>query len=542
MNRTAQSTGGHHAGCPEDHYPNNNPVTFLIAFLTALVVFLAYLPVLKYGFTNWDDPDYTLENLHIRSMDFGFFKWVFTSASVSNWHPLTIISYALDYRIWGLNPTGYHLTSIVFHALNTALVFLLSVRLAGFLPEGCGNGLKKFILPLVAALLFGLHPLHVESVAWVAERKDVLCGFFYMLSVLFYLEYSSSRKTSAYIAAFILFVLALMSKPMAISLPFALLLLDFYPLGRLQKEARTAALEKIPFFMFSGVSAYLTIWAQKADGAIMTIAAYPLHFRIDTVVRACVFYLYKMILPINLAPFYPLTLRPDYFNRVFYIYAAVFMAITAFCVLAAKRRRVFLTAWLFYLVTLGPVSGLVQVGGQAAADRYTYLPLLGPFFLAGLGAQVLFNRLNRKVLKDIATGIITAALVVLTVLTVKQAAVWKDSLTLWSHEIRLYPGRAPRAHLNRGLAYQDRGDLQKAIEDYTFAIRLDPDNAEAYNNRGVVHRLRGNYGLAVRDILIAISINPQLATAYYNLGVAYQEVGETEYALKALEKAKELGY
>ncbi len=560
---------------------NRNPsgrTTLVFSIIAAAVTFAAYLPSLSNGFINWDDPAYVYANPDIRVFNLDFIKWAFTHVAVSNWHPLTIISLALDRALWGLNPLGYHLTNAVFHSSNTLLVCLLA---AGLVRAGLGDGdelagKKAVAAGLVTALLFGLHPLHVESVAWVSERKDVLSTFFFLLALLSYLSYvrgpakGQGRGAGWYAATLLFFAFGLLSKPMVITLPVVLLILDVYPLERLTRAAiARAVIEKVPFFALSGASAAVTVWAQKTGGAILSTGTYPLATRLFVAVRASIFYLYKMILPFGLAPYYP---RPTHIHTLSLEYAgslAAFVIISAFCALAYKRQKLYAAAWLFYLVTLLPVIGIVQVGGQAAADRYTYLPGLAPFFLAGVGASLLYRR------RALFTAVVAVVAFVLAVLTVNQITVWRNSVTFWSYEIKMYPRSVPIAYINRAMAYEDAGRLkealadydralelnsgyaplynnrglvlnslgryQEAITDFTRAIELDPRYADAYSNRGLALEHLGRYGAAVADFKAAVGLDPQLGAAYYNLANAYSEMGEYELALEAQKKAAELG-
>jgi tetratricopeptide (TPR) repeat protein len=518
----------------------------------ALVTLAVYIPALRNGFVNWDDPVYVYENLSIRSIDPEFFSWVLRAVVSSNWHPLTMVSHAVDYALWGLNPAGHHLTSIILHALNTGLVFVLGVRLAGFARPGPAGSSpdptpidrSAVVTGLVAALLFGLHPLHVESVAWVSERKDVLSALFFLLSLLAYLRYAtdiSSKRPFYYALCLGLFVLALMSKPMAVTLPVVLLILDYYPLKRDWPLKRTRALkdallEKLPFFALSAASGVVTLWAQR--GAIVTSEKLALASRIAVAVRGYAFYIYKTLVPAKLAPIYPMPLEGEFFNLWFFASLTLLIAITAFCIYTAvystKSRRAFLAAWLYYLVTLLPVIGLVQVGVQAVADRYAYLPSIGPFILAGLGAGFLFEKWTRARTVVIAVMVMVSAL--LAYGTVRQSRAWKDSLTLWSHGIRLYPDRVPTAYYNRGVAYAEGegegGDLARAIEDYSTAIALSPGHTKAYLNRGSIYGLQGRYARAIEDFDTAIVLAPGDKEAYYNRGLAHDNRGDIEKALE----------
>jgi hypothetical protein len=470
-----------------DTMPEASRITvWAVALIVASVTFVVYLPALNNEFVNWDDPTYVYENYQIRSIDFGFLKWIFTAVVSGNWHPLTMFTHALDYSFWGLDPRGHHLTSIIFHTFNTLLVFILVVQLLGCgragktgIPNGfTGPDKKALIAGIVTALVFGIHPVHVESVAWISERKDVLSVFFFLLSVLAYLKYTSSRNSKrsiSYGACLLLFTMALMSKPMAVTLPVVLLILDYYPLGRMSLEgglkgAKWSLLEKVPFFVLSLLSSLITIWAQHTGGALTTLEAYPLKVRILVALRAYAFYIYKMVLPIDLAPFYPYPRSIDFFAIEFLVSFILLIVITTLCLWSVKRYKLFSAIWLYYLITLIPVIGIVQVGEQAAADRYTYLPSLGPFLLAGLGAGIVFEISSKKLYRTaiIATLVVLSGILVNK--TVKQTAIWQDSITLWSYEIKLFPNRVPIAHINLGIAYGKQGQLDTAIKKFRIAL------------------------------------------------------------------------
>lgn len=510
-----------------------------VALLTAIITFLVYTPSLQSGFVNWDDPMYVYDNQYIRSIDMNFFKAIFTKAIAANWHPLTILSLALDYTVLGVNPQIYHFTNILLHALNTFLVFILTFRLSSgkFDPKGPG----VLVAGSITAFLFGLHPLHVESVAWISERKDVLSTFFFLLSVLAYLKYCAGTSKKTYLASLLFFILALMSKPMAITLPLVLLVLDLYPLQRAAdfKAFNRAVYEKTPFFAFSLLFAILTLWAQRQGGALGSFDFYPFHIRAANAVRATVFYLYKVAFPFNLAPLYPF---PDNISLLSPEYLASFalaLMMLVFCVLAFKRHRVFPAVMLYYVITLLPVSGVIQVGPQVAADRYTYLPLIGPFMLLGLGAGILFEAGKVKRVAMIAASV--ALLVFFAFLTVRQEAVWKDSLALWSQEIKNYP-KVPLAYYNRGLAYKNSGDTAQAIFDYDKALSLNPKYIPPYINRGIAYGEIGRFDLAVENFNTAILIDPNYGRAYLNRGYVFLKTGDYRGAIKDLKAAERLGF
>ncbi|MCC6501644.1 MAG: hypothetical protein IT362_00735, partial [Deltaproteobacteria bacterium] len=355
----------------------------LPGLIAAAITFLVFLPALSGGFVNWDDQRYVYENTLIRSIDLEFLKTIFSTIQVSNFHPLTMLSYAVDFALWGENPFGYHLENVILHAINTFFAGWLAVRLVE--ARGNRNHISAFIAGLTTALLFGLHPMHVESVAWISEKKDVLSGLFFILSLLAYLRYHRNRSFSSYALCFAFFILSLLSKPMAVTLPAVLLIIDMYPLERHSKEGfGRMLLEKIPFFFASMLIAVVTVIAQSGSGALRSLETDPLGLRVLTAFRGFIFYLVKLIFPTGLAPYYPHPLEQSITNYQYWGAIVIFVAITAAAVYAFKKgKAAFPGAWAFFVVTLLPVIGIIQVGRQAAADRYIYIPAIALFVLIG---------------------------------------------------------------------------------------------------------------------------------------------------------------
>jgi tetratricopeptide (TPR) repeat protein len=508
-------------------------VIFTVSLSAALITFLVYLPALQNGFVNWDDGPYVYQNQLIKTIDPAFIKTAFTSIIYYNWHPLTTLSYALDYMVWGLDARGFHLTNLIFHSLNTFLVSIAIFLLTEAAIKKERNEAVaplQFVTALAAALFFGLHPVHVESVSWVSERKNVLFLFFYLFSVISYLRYQSHGMRTRYILSLTAFALALMSKPMSVSLPLALLIIDLYPLERLKAgEVKKALMEKIPFFALGALSAFITLYAQK--GAIVPLEKVFLSTRILVAVRSYAFYLYKTFLPFGLAPFYPYPHQMSFLNLEFIGSAIVLVVLTLFCVFTFKKKKVFMAAWLFYLVTLLPVIGIVQVGGQAAADRYMYMPGLGLFVLAGAGLGVLAEKTNFRAGYPLIIGLSSIVSVFLIILTLRQISVWKDGVTLWTHQTEAYP-EAPIGYLKRGVALKDRGLLDEAHADIDKGIELDPWNPSAYSNRAGIHYMIGDYSGAVNDISKAIELNPGEPSYYANIDMIYRQLGDTKRFLK----------
>jgi len=565
-------------------------LTYGIAVIVAIVTFMVYLPALHNGFVNWDDDDYVYRNTFIHPMDTTFLRWAFFDFHAANWHPLTWISHALDYAVWGLTPFGHHLTNNILHAVNTLLVVLLVVRLltiaqngasdkpplpllnqgrepqTGYSPpilggvaEGQGGRFLSEPGTLIAAattgLLFGLHPLHVESVAWVSERKDLLCALFYLLSIMMYLKYAADASQGAQsnghgikspfalapgslLSALFFFVLALMSKPMAVSLPLVLLILDWYPLGRLRsvKGSRKVITEKIPFFALSLFVSFIATLSQSSGKAIISLSSIPLPARITMSSGSLMAYLWKMILPVNLLPFYPYPGDISLMQAQYLIPVLITLLISVICMVVSQRSRIWLSVWGYYLLTSLPVLGIVQIGYQSMADRYTYLPSLGPFLLVSLAVAWLSRKLSHTMSKSAGAAAALAIIGLLSYATSLQIGIWKDSFTLWNYEIRKRPEGVPVAYYHRGNAYCDAKEYDRAIADYTTAISLKPDYFEAYTNRATVYSGKGLYDSAIGDYTRALSLDANFKI-YVNRGHVYMSKGLWNDAEEDFRKA-----
>jgi tetratricopeptide (TPR) repeat protein len=569
-------------------------VSFLVSFITILV----YLPTLQNDFVNWDDPYYVYENKHIQSLNLRFVNWIFKTFHAGNWHPLTLLSHAMDYALWGLNPLGHHLTSIIFHGLNTFLVFIIVTHLLNCFDDKRQGTLiiknKKIsfnlslLAPVTTALIFGIHPLHVESVSWISERKDVLCAFFFLLAILSYLSYTYSevgKRKKSYFLCLSFFIFALMSKPMAVTLPVVLIIMDIYPLERLKVKQlftlqRRVLIEKIPFFALSLFSLIITMLAQQSVSAIKPLKSLVLGDRILMAFRGICFYLYKILWPRDLAPLYPYPMKITFFMFDYFVSIAMVLIVTVFSIYLWRKQKIWFTVWAYYLITLLPVLGIVQVGDQAAADRYTYLPSLGPFILIGIGTTKLIGKALNEQHEFVFKKIIIIVLILLTPfvmlvdVTIKQEKVWKDSITLWKREIALFPDNTEQAYYNLGNAYMSRGLTNQAIKQYQVALKINPYYLHAYNslgkafqskelldtaityyeyvlklkndfpdghiNLGNAYQLKGLHDEAIREYKIALQFQPDSPEAHNNLGLAFQSKGLYEIAIRQYQKAIEL--
>ncbi|HNW44132.1 MAG TPA: tetratricopeptide repeat protein [Elusimicrobiales bacterium] len=544
-----------------------------LPLLVAALTFAVFLPALNNGFLNWDDLQNLTENPHYRGLGPEQLKWMFTTSYLGPYQPLSWMTLGLDYLAWGMDPFGYHLTNVLLHSLNALLCYLLCVKL--FTPAGGTETADLRLSAGFAALFFALHPLRVESVAWVTERRDVLCGTFYLLALLSYLstrpaegEPSPWRRRLLPLAAFFL---ALLSKGMAVSLPLVLVLLDIYPLKRLpggparwfSRETREIWLEKIPFFALAAVFGALGYAFQAQANALSSYQAFGFSQRAAQVLFAVVFYIRKTLLPLELSPFYKL---PDGFGLLNWqslLAGCAVAAITAAAIALRRSRPAVPAVWSFYLAALSPVAGFVKLGVQSAADRYTYIPCLGFAVLAGAGLRACWRAAGGRRRNSCA---LLACLILsgLAALTWRQQGIWRDSETLWRHTLALDPeldfpnynlalaldaqGRTgeaekyyrealrfkpgfPQAHYNLGLLLAARGETEEAMLHYSAAIDSDPGHAQAHAKLGAALAARGRTGEAVSHYLAALRIDPAYAQAHNNLGLLLAGQGKTDAAI-----------
>ena len=514
----------------------------------------------NFDFINWDDNQYVYENPHIQSLTLKSLLWMLTESHASNWHPITWLSHALDYHFFGLDPGMHHLVNVILHCLNTLLIFFLIIIVCNTAyknnslpnnPANKGYPVKDtgiLLTAVIASFLFGLHPMHVESVAWVSERKDLLCAFFLVPTYMFYLFYASAKNKNMrlifYATGLFFFILSLMSKPMAITVPMVLLLLDIFPLKRIvwgNFKIRETILEKIPFFLLSIGSGLITITAQEKGGAIRALSEFDFYDRLLNSFNSIWFYIEKLIIPRQLTPFYPFPENISLFSPQILLSLSFFIIISVFCIWKFYNGRpLWITAWLYYLITLMPVIGLIQVGIQGAADRYTYLPSLSLFFLAGFGVTQLWGKSGIIGHKGVLRIVMAGALIFMAGLYIHlsrtQNMVWQDSITLWKYVIKNYPGKVFLAHNNLSHAYQNKGMLDEAITECKKAIEIKPDYVEAYNNLAAVYNKKGMYEEARSAAEKALSLYPDYAMARLNLGVSYDKLDMPEKAFKEYQK------
>jgi Tfp pilus assembly protein PilF len=501
----------------------------LIGIGLSILVLVSYWEVAGNQFISFDDPQYVTENPQVqRGLDRETAVWAFTTSQASNWHPLTWLSLMLDRELYGRNAPGYHWTNVILHLMGGLILFLALNRMtASPWPSG-----------LVAAL-FLIHPLHVESVAWVAERKDVLSGLFWMLGIWCYARYAERPGIARYLLVVLSFTCGLLSKPMVVTFPFVLLLLDWWPLGRMVGgKANWGRLmcEKIPLFLLSAAASLITFLVQKESQAISSLSAMPLVDRLANATVSYVAYLGKAFWPAGLSIYYPYNGPPPLGHLVSAL--ALLILITVISILLLRRRRYLLVGWLWYLGTLVPVIGLVQVGSQAMADRYTYLPLVGVFILAVWGAKDLIEGCQGQ--RAIRGFISTAMVGILVFLTQIQVSYWKNTPTLFGQAIRSTE-RNFMAHqiLAEGMA--KAGDPVGAEKHYREAIRIKPAFKQAYNSLGHLLMIQGKQDEAGRLLEKTLQIDPTFVPAMKNLGDVRMRQRRIEDAISLYRKAVLLG-
>ncbi|MCX5794431.1 MAG: tetratricopeptide repeat protein [Elusimicrobia bacterium] len=516
------------------------------AWLVPAAVFVItcafFLPVLSNGFVNWDDDKWLLTNPYFRGLGWAQMKWMFTSFLMRNYVPLTWISWALDYQLWGMNPFGFHLTNLLLHGLNAVVFYRLCLRLLDCALPASGReratGLRA--CSGLAALFFAVHPLRVESVAWAVERRDVLSGLFYLLTLLGYLracgaQLEPARRRRWLAASLAAYAVSLSAKGMGVSLPLILVVLDIYPLRRLSGDcrgwlgpgSRGVLLEKIPFLFLALAVGLIGLLGQAHSATMLSLREYGPAARLAQACFGLVFYLVKTAFPLQLAPLYELPLRLEPGSWPFPQSMALVCGLTAGFVALRRRWPAGLAVWTCYAATLVPVSGLVQFGAQIAADRYTYLPCLGWAVLLGGGLLALWRR--RSPWLPLALGLAVTAVAVLGSMTWRQARFWHDSESLWRRVLAVDPDSSV-AHNNLGNVFSARGGTQEAVAHYRQALRLNPNFEEAHNNLGAVLAAQGRLAEAISCYQAALRIKPDYAEAHNNLGLALASQGGLDEA------------
>ncbi|HIJ86962.1 MAG TPA: tetratricopeptide repeat protein [Desulfuromonadales bacterium] len=483
-----------------------------------------YARVAWHDFVNYDDPFIVTMNENIRDgLTLHGLRWAFTTPGEGNWIPLSWLSHMLDIQLFGLNPAGHHFVSVLWHTASTVLLFL-------FLNKTTGERWKSAMV----ALLFALHPLHVESVAWVAERKDVLSGFFWMLTLCLYASYVRCAGIYRYCACLVSFLLGLLAKPMLVSLPLVLLLIDFWPLGRLEHtgggtefgKLPRLLLEKIPFALLTIVVSVITYMTQKADGSVSE--NYTFVSRAGKALTYYVTYLGKMVWPVGLSVFYP---RPFFAPPLITVAGSALLlaAVTLGAIVLGKRYGSVLTGWMWYLVTLLPVIGLVQIGSHSIADRYTYIPLVGIFVMLVWGVSALLYEWQDGAL---ALRMVSCAVVaVMVALTSLQLAYWKNSITLFRHASEVTENNHV-AHTNLGNALLQAGRYTESLQYLEMAVAERPADTFALMNLGNAYRSLNEHEKALAAYSRVLLIDPRSDKGHYELGVEHLVVGREQSAIE----------
>jgi Flp pilus assembly protein TadD len=517
------------------NFQNLSHMRLIFLFLTAATL-AVYWPLQHHDFINYDDPAYVTSNRHVQSgLTVNGFRWASTTMELSNWHPLTWLSHMADYHLFGTNPAGHHWTNLLFHLLNVNLLFYILHRFTG-----------AFWKSAMVAALFALHPLNVESVAWVSERKNVLSTFFWMFTVFAYGHYVIQPRWERYAVVLIVFALGLMAKPMLVTLPFVLLLLDFWPLGRARfslcaaespiraerwipaGEGKTSFarlfIEKIPLFILSVFSVIMTLKAASGQ-AIAATEALPMISRIENAVVSYMRYIGKMLWPEGLAVFYP------YFPSwpLWQVFGAVLLlvCITAFVIWKFRAHPHLAVGWFWYLGTLVPVIGLVQVGLQSMADRYMYVPMIGLFIMIVWGVPDLLR--GWRVQTPILIAASAVVLCSLGMCTYIQVQYWESSVRLFRHTLSVTSANYI-AHNLLGNALRDAGQYEESMANHRRSVTINPDYWLAYNNLGVTLSLQRRYPDAIAAYLKAISINGDDGLVRFNLGDALLQTGNIDEA------------
>src|SRR5437870_3351410 len=526
---------------PEAHALTHRWVIRLLPVLIALVTFVPFLPTLDNQFVNWDDDDNLVENPHYRGLGWTHLRWMWTTSHIGHYAPLTWMTFGLDYLLWGMNPVGYHLTNLLLHAANAAVFYLVARRILGLaLPGPAQRGNVGLAASAAfAALLFAIHPLRVESVAWATERRDVLSGLFYLLTLLVYLRAGEQgeRGRSGYWASVGLFVCALLSKSMAVSLPVVLLILDVYPLRRLGgargwwgEPARRIYLEKIPFVLLALAASGGAFIPQIEGRNMPSLDELSVLGRLAVSAYGLRFYLWKTVFPVSLSPLYELR-GQDPLALPFLLSYGVVPAVTALALILRHRLPGLPAAWLAYVVILLPVLGMFQNGPQIAADRYTYLAGLGWALLASAGMLAAWRRRSFLV-----TGLAVVLLLGFGTLTWNQVRVWHDSEKLWRHAVAIDPGSSI-GQLSLGLALARHGKLAEAVEHYEAALRLEPGYVDADYALGNALARQGKLAEAIAHYEQALKTKPDHADAHSNMGAALVGQGKLAEAIEHYQQA-----
>ncbi len=499
-------------------------LVILIYLALALSTIAVYWQVRNFGFINFDDNFYVYENPHVvNGLTVGNVIWAFTTGHASNWHPITWLSLMLDCQLFGLNPGLMHLENVLLHIVNTLLLFAVFKRMTGSLWPAA-----------FVAAAFAIHPMHVESVAWIAERKDVLSAFFWLLTLAVYIRYVERPSVFRYTATLTIFTIGLMAKPMLVTLPLILLLLDYWPLQR--KISRHLLVEKIPFFILSAISSVITFLVQNRGGSVSDIDTLPYKYRIANAFLSYARYIGKLFRPSNLAVFYPFDAHRFPLWQI--VLCALFLVVISAVVLRLRKNYGCLpTGWFWFLGTLIPVIGLVQAGPQSYADRYTYIPYIGLFIMIAWSLpQILAKLPHRKIV--LAISMLTA-LTVIGISAHKQTTYWNNSFTLFSHALEATNNNY-LAHNCLGQELYRQAKFAPAIEHFNKALQIKPNYTNAIISLGCVSTDRGDLKQAIDYFQKALNLKPDSADAHTNLGIALQKYGRFNDAIIHIRRSLQI--
>lgn len=569
---------------------SGNSRHFLFLFALAILTFITFYPSLKCEFTNWDDGTYITENPMIWKLDGKALKEIFSAPVSLNYHPLTMLSLAIDYKLGKLNPYYYHLNNVLIHILNTLLVFVFVQMFVRGYNQRISSGIfrpNSFFVAVVAAVFFGIHPMRVESITWVAERKDVLYVFFFLLSLIFYLkQFEGKNKKSSSVLCFFFFVCSCLSKGMAVVLPVVLVLIDwFYGEVNSPKKNFYSIIKKTHFFLVSlafGIAAYLI----QSKGAIAPLETFSLFQRLTFACYGFIMYIYKLFLPINLSAFYPYPFTDEHGNipTIYYASPFIVLLIIVFIFFLWKKNqhlgKIFAFAFVFYFITVALVLQFISVGSVIIADRYSYLPYLGLFFIVGYFFEMIRQKYSKPILTAFTCLLLTAA-AYFSYLTHQRTKVWTNAETLWTDAMNQFPF-IEIAYENRGVFYKDkyektgdskfldlmlkdyifvteklhsknekiwsnlgnlyglRKEFDKSLDAYSHAIEYNPNNASTYLNRAITLSMMGRQQEAMSDYDKSIEIAPDVALTYKNRAYTLLQLGQFEQSISDYEKAMEL--
>lgn len=531
---------------------SSNKSNYIFIGIILFFTFIVFSNSIDNSFTNWDDPDYIINNKYLKDISASGIKTIFTTPYFANYHPLTTLSYALEYNFFSktingskvADPISFHFINLLLHLLNVVLVYIFIIMLS-----------KRKEIAIIVSLLFAIHPMHVESVSWISERKDVLYSFFFLISMIFYLKYIDSEKEGKkyYSFSLIAFVLSLLSKSAAVVLPLILIIIDYYKSKDLKNIKNIV--DKIPFFILSIIMGIVTIWSQTKGGGINVTASFSFVDKIFLASYGIAFYIIKLFLPLNLSAIHYFPEKAsNLLPLIYYISPIIILLIVLLIVKLKNLKKDFVFGVLFFLSSMVLVLQFITIGNAVVAERYTYIPYIGLFFIVGKVYCSIIDNKNRysSALKSYINYILIFFVIFFAIISYNRNKVWQDGETLFTDVIEKYPDNY-KSYYNRGNARRQIAEANKgagmenvteiyvgAIKDYDKAIELNSKDFDSYNNRGNTRLDLKDYNAAIVDLREAIKINPKFAPAYYNKGLALVNTQEYDEAIKCFDRAIEL--